>query len=193
VIDQYVSAQGSNRYTVTAGVKSSKPSNPKLPLTDSQIQVLVHSVASQKGGGSGYGHEYHVFLAPGTDECFDNTYTLCYSPDNFATFFFCAYHRSVDCPDIDHVLNSVEPYQDVTGCSETGVQPNGQLTDSTNNVLSHELFETITDPDGEAWWNLTGNGMYGQEIGGECSFINATGFDPSEFYSDGHLYAAQPE
>jgi hypothetical protein len=68
VIDQYVSAQGSNRYTVTAGVKSSKPSNPKLPLTDSQIQVLVHSVASQKGGGSGYGHEYHVFLAPGTDE-----------------------------------------------------------------------------------------------------------------------------
>ena len=36
---------------------------------------------------------------------------------------------------------------------------------------SHETFETITDPDGTAWWNSLDNGLFGQEIGDECSFL----------------------
>jgi hypothetical protein len=70
------------------------------------------------------------------------------------TFAFCAYHSSVQFKDIGHVLYGVEPFQDVPGCSVRPGTPNGQLVDSTNNSLSHELFETISDPDGTAWRRL---------------------------------------
>jgi hypothetical protein len=192
--DGYVGAYGNNRYTVVPGVRSTVPSGTLL--VDSDIEALVHAVASATGQ-TGYGHEYHVFLAPGVDECFDATYSTCYSPDNPPSFYFCAYHSSVDFPDIGHVLYSVEPYQNVAGCSVLPGSPNGELVDSTNSVLSHETFETITDPDGTAWWNSTSNALYGSENGDTCSFIGftatAAGFDPSIWYSQGHVYATQPE
>jgi hypothetical protein len=191
VTDAYVGTTASGRYTVVRGVKSKTPTG-KL-LVDSDIQALVHAVAA-KTGQTGYGHEYHVFLTSGTDECFDNTYTVCYSPDNTATWYFCAYHSSVDFTDIGHVLYSVEPYQNVNGCAvSSNLAPNGLLTDSTNSVLSHETFETITDPDGTAWWNTTSNALYGAEIGDECSFEDATGFFPSLWAVDGKVYSTQPE
>lgn len=138
-----------------------------------------------------------MFLPPGQDECFDSTFAVCYSPDNFDTFYFCAFHGSVDFGDIGHVLYSIEPYQNVPGCQARPGTPNGQLVDSTNSVLSHELFETITDPDGDAWWNSTANGIFGEEIGDECSFIVFTStnayFDPFVYKIDDKLYATQPE
>jgi hypothetical protein len=57
-----------------------------------------------------------------------------------------------DFSDIGHVLFSVEPYQNVPGCSVGTPSPNGVVVDSQASVLSHEMFETITDPDGTAWW-----------------------------------------
>jgi hypothetical protein len=82
------------------------------------------------------------FCPPGTDECFDSSFSVCYSPDNPNTCFFCAYHGSADFSDIGHVLYSVELYQNVPGCSDPPRTPNAQLADSTNDVLSHELLET---------------------------------------------------
>jgi hypothetical protein len=91
----------------------------------------------------------------------------------------------------------VEPFQDNFGCSSRPGTPNGQLADSTNNVLSHEVFETITDPDGTAWWNSLDNGIFGEEIGDECSFLLFTQiavfFDPSDVILHGKSYVAQPE
>ena len=95
------------------------------------------------------------------------------------------------------VYYSAEPFQNVGGCSVQPGTPNGQLTDSTNNVLSHETFETITDPQGSAWWNSADNGLYGQEIGDECSFLFFTTtsvyFGPSFVRLNGNRYAIQPE
>ena len=168
----------------------------RFHLLDIDVLSYVHAVASATGG-SGYGHIFHVFLPPGQDECFDSTFTVCYSPDNSNTFFFCAYHGSVDFTDIGHVLYSVEPYQNVPGCQVRPGTPNGQLVDSTNDVLSHELFETITDPDGDAWWNSTGLGLEGQEIGDECIFLVFTSTnvysDPFIFKIGDDVYATQPE
>lgn len=192
IIDQFVGATASHRYTLSPHNYQIQLGSIAGPLTDADLQGIVALAVAAKGE-AGYTHEYHVFLPPGVDECFDSTFTVCYSPDIPNTFYFCAYHGSFDVPGVGHVLYSVEPYQNVSGCSDTGAVPNGTLTDSTNSVLSHELFETITDPDGDAWWNSTGNGLYGEEIGDECSFINATGFDPSLYYVNGKLYAAQPE
>jgi len=191
IIDQYVGASHNNRYTTGVNfVTTFTP--PATPLTDAFIQAIVASAVSVTGA-VGYGNEYHVFLPPGQDLCFTSGSTICYSPDVPATFYFCAYHGSFDLPGVGHVLYSAEPYAAVPGCSDTGASPNGTVIDSTNNTLSHELFETITDPDGDAWTNTTGNGLYGEEIGDECSFVNATGFDPSIFHVNGKTYAAQPE
>jgi len=62
----------------------------------------------------------------------------------------------------------VEPYQVVSTashstCKQKPPWPNEILAESTFTTLSHEIFETITDPDdvttgsGEAWVNKAGN------------------------------------
>ena len=202
VTDQYVGSTAENRYPVgrRAFTSFTPPFNfttGAVPFTDADLLAVVHAVAS-KTGKTGYGHIYHVFLPQGTDECFDSTYSICYSPDNLTTFGFCAYHGYADFPDIGHVLYSVEPFQNVPGCNDPPTTPNGQLIDSTNDVLSHETFETITDPDLDAWFNAAGNlSLGGQEIGDECVFITFVGNsvygDPGLFTVGEKTYAVQPE
>jgi len=192
--DQYIGLTGDDRYQLGASFKYSY-TPPTTPLTDANMQTVVHA-AALAGGINGYHHIFHVFLPPGQDECFDSTFTTCYSPDNSSTFFFCAYHGSVTFSDVGHVLYTVEPYQNVQGCQVGTDTPNGQLVDSTNDVLAHETFETITDPDIDAWRNLTSNALFLSEIGDECQFIIFVGnnvyFDPDVFQMNGKLFATQP-
>ncbi len=195
VVDQYTGDYADNRYTVGDAFTINYPVTPGKPLTDTDMETIAYSIEKHTGQ-SGYEQFVHVFLPPGQDICFDSSDSVCYSPDNLPTWFFCAYHGSFDS-DLGHTVYSVEPYQNVSGCNVGPNTPNGQLADSTNSVLSHEVFEAITDPDGDAWWNTLNNGLYGQEIGDECSFLlftpNAVYFDPSIVKLDDHFYAAQPE
>jgi hypothetical protein len=194
LVDQYVGLQNSDRYTVGFHAKLDY-TPPVVPLTDLDIQAVVHAVANASGD-VGYGHIYHVFLPPGQDECFDSTFTTCYSPNSPAVFFFCAYHSSVVFADIGEVVYSVEPFQNVPGCQVKPGTPNGQLIDSTNNVLNHEFFEAVSDPDGTAWFDTANVALNGTEIGDSCEFITFVGqtsyFDPSTFKINSHLYAVQP-
>src|SRR5258708_11144782 len=97
--------------------------------------------------------------------------------NNPSTFFFCAYHGSVDFSDIGHVLFTVEPFQAVAGCEVAPPNPNSELADSTNSVLSHELFETITDPDPPTGWVANSSlDEQGFEIGDECQPIGNQNF-----------------
>jgi hypothetical protein len=189
ITDQYVHETASNRYTL--GESAVVPLiNPPKQLSDTDVQTFVHGVAA-KSGETGYGHIYHVFIPPGQDECISIAAQIC------ASNIFCAYHSSVDFPDIGHVLYSVEPFADVPGCQVAPGTPNGTLVDTTNDVLSHELIETITDPDGTAWFDITSGGMFGEEIGDECVFVVFIGqnafSDPVVFDVDGRKYAIQPE
>jgi hypothetical protein len=192
VVDQYIGLFGSNRYTV--GAHATVTYSPQAtPLLDSDIQAIVHAVAAQSGA-SGYGHIYHVFLPPGQDECFDSTLSQCYSPDNNATFYYCAYHSSVDFPDIGHVIYTFQPYQDVTGCQVQPGTPNGMLVDMADDSLDHELIELITDPDGDAWTNTRSVYFSGLEIADECQFFPPQDIDYSEvpsFLIGAHVYAVQ--
>jgi hypothetical protein len=151
-------------------------------------------------GGSGYGHIYHIFIPPGVDMCLVSpSATQCYSPDNPSTWYFCAFHGSIDFSDVGHVLFSVEPYQNVPGCSVPPGSPNGQLKDSTDNVLSHESFEAISDPDGDAWWVQAGTVLNGEEIGDNCirsAYFpqwNSYFWDYGVVRLKGHPYTIQPE
>jgi hypothetical protein len=203
ITDQYVGTTANNRYPVAAHTLISyKPTPKTAPLTDADMLSVVHSVASSLGGLAGYSHIYHVFLPPGQDECFTAKDGICYSPDVPATFVFCGYHSSANFKDIGHVLYSVEPYQNVAGCSVRPGTPNGQLVDSTDNTLSHEQFEMITDPDGTAWFNFSAVVLAGAEIGDQCSFFVVIPtspktaeafFDPSVATIGNHRYAVQPE
>jgi hypothetical protein len=194
VVDQYVGSDEPRRYTLGSSTSVTIPTTPGVPLTDDQIRAAVFAVASATGQ-VGYGHVYHVFLPPGQDECFDSTFSVCFSPDNQATMFFCAYHQSVTFKGLGHVLYSVEPFVDVPRCQVRPGTPNGQLVDSTNTILSHELIETITDPDGDAWWNSLNGEFFGEEIADTCAFqIYALhDYDPSNIIANGKLYAVQPE
>lgn len=203
IVDQYVGANGNGRYTVsnhTVNVNYPDPLDNTKPYTDADMTAIVHAVVShQEEPQTGYENEYHIFLVPGQQECFDSTFSVCYSPFIPASWIFCAYHGSADFPDIGHVIYSVEPYQNVFGCSTRPNGAHGQLADSTNDVLSHETFESITDPDLNAWWNSIGGGMNGEEIGDECVFLSfdANGnflySDASDATLNGRSYIVQPE
>lgn len=164
VVDQYVGVTDDNRYTVGAQGSLSYPAY--TALDDNDILQIAHAAAQALG--TGYGHIYHIFLPKGVDVCFTGT-SICYSPDTPSTFAFCAYHASVDFNDIGHVLYTVEPFQNVNGCRVAQPSPNPPLVDSTANSLSHELFETISDPDGNAWWDRGALVLYGEEIGDTCA------------------------
>jgi hypothetical protein len=195
-LDQYIGISGGVRYTkgtsftATLNVLSPNPGFRNPVISQSDLMTLVYSAAQQVGGG--YGHIFHLFLPPGHDTCGDLS-NNCYSPDHFSTFAFCAYHGWVDYGSGKHYLYSVEPYQDVPGCGIVGgpnaAQNGDDPIDSTDSTLSHELFETITDPDvGSGWFN----GTTGDEIGDPCrSFLytanlNGTNYAIQSEYSDVH-------
>ena len=206
LMDQYTDAFQSHRYTLgtqygTVGYPISTPGIPTATSHTLLVQDIVNlAYAGGSAGGTGYGHIYHIFIPPGVDMCLVSpNATQCYSPDNPSTWIFCAFHGSIDFPDIGHVLVSVEPYQNVNGCSVPPGTPNGQLADSTDNALSHESFEAISDPDGDAWWVHAGTALNGAEIGDSCTrFAYFSQF--KNYYWDygvvnlsGQPYTIQPE
>jgi hypothetical protein len=147
--------------------------------TIADIFSIVFS-ASTAFNASGYRNIFHVFLPQGTDMCIAPGF--CYSPDHPENFAFCAFHGSVDFGPDQHVLFSVEPYQGVDGCVIPGQAPHGVI-DATASTLSHEFFETISDPDGDGWFNF----LTGSEIGDLCF-----AFGNNE-HMNGHDYVVQPE
>jgi hypothetical protein len=118
----------------------------------------------------GYGDQYHIFFAPGIDVCADTAL--------------------MDFTDIGHVLFSIEPHANVNACQVNQSSPNSAETDSRANTLSHELTETITDPDLDAWWNFYGLGNVGQEIDDECADVY---FSYTNTSLNGHWHEVQPE
>jgi len=149
----------------------------------SDIASLVHSAAVSTGA-NGLGTVFHVFLAPGIDTCAGST---CYAPDGKYTFNMCAYHSDTYFSDTGELIFTVEPYQNVSGCVVPAGSPNGALIDSTANLLSHEFFETITDPELNAWYGSNG---LSSEIGDLCAWnlfeptLASTTYEIQKEYSD---------
>ena len=174
VVDQYVNSTASGRYTTNSSTAIELNGTQPHTLTDLQLRALILQGVKflfSQGGGGGDNRMYSIFLPQGQNLCFHNS-SACYCPDNNCnggSFVFCAFHGSFDSTDAVgnpiHVIFQAMPYQDVPGCQVTN-GPNGSHIDSTNNVLSHEIFETITDPDLNAWFHDPG----GAEIGDLCAW-----------------------
>jgi len=182
-VDQYVGTTAANRYPAGTQFSASVAffDSPKM-ISENQILGLVH--AASASGGHGTTHVYHVFLPPGVDHCFD--FGPCYSPDVPSQFVFCAYHSTVTFTDaVGQVFYSVEPYQHVSGCGDVGLSglPNATPVDDTATTLSHEQFETFSDP-------VPGTGFFnnlGGEIGDVCFLFRAN------MTLNAHHYVIQPE
>ena len=192
LVDQYVGSHDRNRYTLSPSFFFAQTNPGVTLLTIDDVGNVVHQAAQT--GGAGLDHIYHLFLPQGIDVCFDAN--DCYSPDDPQTFVFCAFHSDVAFDDTGDVLFTVEPFQNVTGCAVAPPNPNGQLADSTNSVLSHELFETITDPQGDAWVAESSSPEAGNEVGDICQGVadmNGAQIVPTYQLIAGKTYQTQLE
>jgi hypothetical protein len=194
--DQYTGRTTAGRYSVgeSASVTYALYGNV---LYEHELWAIVHSAAKAAGFGAGVGHIYHIFLPEGMDTCLDEK-LQCYSPDNFNAWVFCAYHDAIDFGDSDIgvVFFTVEPYEAVNGCAVTQPYANSKLIDSTNSSLSHETFETITDPlVPTGWTNITTFPESGNEVADECQPPeNSSGnFRVPIFLINGKKYQVQLE
>lgn len=125
---------------------------------------------------TGLNAQYHLFLPPGIDTCFDQ-YGICYSPDNLNSFAFCAYHTAAIAGPGIYLVYSVEPYQNAQvtvngqkfyGCqNQTVPAGTNRLNSGTASTLSHESFEAWSDPlPNTGWFNTWAN----MEIGDVCAY-----------------------
>lgn len=187
VANQYIGVDAQGRFptselNLTGATFAPNSGGVPTATLNNIFQVLFSAAVAT--GATGYENLYHVFLPQGTDMCISAG--NCYSPDNFNTFFFCAFHGSVTfrttAGDLLHVVYSVEPYQDVPGCQPVTGTPHGTI-DATASTLSHEFFEAVTDPDLDAWFNF----LTGEEIADLCQAFN------SDERMGGHNYVLQTE
>ncbi len=178
LVNEYIGSDARKQFPVKELKTTAKFATPEFAILEEIFQVIFSAV--QKTGATGYDAMYHVFLPQGTSMCIDEF--TCYSPDDPANSVFCAFHGSVDFSDTEHVLFSVEPYQAVPGCQLPGQTPHGVI-DATASTLSHEVMETITNPDGDGWFNL----LFGLEMADIC-FAFATNRT-----LNGHDYFVQSE
>jgi hypothetical protein len=195
VVDKYVGTTAKNRYSVGAELTpGSVASNCTSSSFCSENDIVAIALVASASGGTGKGHLYHIFLPQGVDTCFAGN-EQCYSPDDPSHFAFCGYHSAV-ISGPDTIYFTVEPFQQVPGCEVVTPSPNGQLADSTNSVLSHEIFEEFTDPDlGSGWLAINSLNELGFEIGDECQGPPTQAGDAivPTFKINGHQYEIQLE
>ncbi len=132
-------------------------------LTDQQIQTEVQNVIAAQGWTADSSTEFFMFTAKGIGSCFDSSNSEC----AFSTY--CAYHSWISSG-VNAVLYANMPYADTVPANcDVGQHPNNDDADATINVTSHEHNETITDPEGNAWYDRAGF-----ENGDKCAWIFGT-------------------
>jgi hypothetical protein len=164
IVNEYIGGDAFQKFPARDMKTQAVFANPQ----SATLQEIFHIVAdaSSRSGLSGYDAIYHVFLPQGTNMCI--VAGNCYSPNDPASWAFCAFHGGTNLSDGRYVLFTVEPYQGVDGCRLPAQTPNG-LMDATASTLAHELFETITDPDLDGW----SNALFGYEMSDLCFAFGA--------------------
>jgi hypothetical protein len=182
------------------------PNNPARPcVTDAGIQAELKSYIAANGLPRGLANEYVVFLPTGIDSCFDAG-----GPGNTNCSYtgFCGYHSAITLSDASLVVYAVEPQNSDpsygSGCDSQGGDP----AQTTINTTSHEIAESITDPDVVGGWydshvDPKTKQQYG-EVGDMCAWSFKQGDAADSFPGvvpashsnqtiNGHAYLLQTE
>jgi hypothetical protein len=161
-------------------------------VLDSDIQAQVsYALTQNPTWKTGYGSMFFVFTPRNVGSCFDASSGEC------AYTAYCAYHSSFTSGK-NEVIYANQPYTDTSGVGapgacDSGQHPNNDWADATINVVSHEHNESITDPDGTAWFDSSGN-----EIGDKCAWsfgstLGSTAYGAYNQVINGHDYYLQQE
>ncbi|HLX32208.1 MAG TPA: hypothetical protein VKR79_05495 [Gaiellaceae bacterium] len=182
---QYSSSFGGS-YTDTSPLPASgcSDSDTSVCLTDAQEQAEIEKDVSAAGWTAGPNSEFFLFTAKGIGSCI--------SGSECAFTYYCAYHSWIGSGSSE-ILYANMPYADtVPSACDAGQHPNGNDADATINVTSHEHNETVTDENGNAWYDLGG-----YEDGDKCAWIFGTVSGPNgaEYNQtiNGHHYFLQQE
>lgn len=112
------------------------------PLQDSDIQAEVQKEITQNGITPGLNTEFIVFTGAGVQECI--------SAGICTTNVFCAYHGNALTAAGNTVIYTYMPLDNslASGCTaKIGTSPNNQIVaDQEIEFLSHEFFESVSDP-----------------------------------------------
>lgn len=160
-------------------------SQTSVCLSDAQLQQEIANVRAANGWPSGPSSLFFIFTAKGVGSC--------YSSSSCAFSQYCAYHSHFGSGS-SVTLYANQPYTDtVPAACDAGNHPNGDEADPTINVTSHEHNEAITDPLGNAWYDLIG-----YENGDKCAwnFGSQLGGPAGAQYNqliNGHQYELQQE
>ena len=156
-------------------------------ITDSQLQAEIKRVLALKAWSGGLNKVFLVFTSSGEGSCIDSTNSEC------SYTYYCAYH-SYYLAGSTPVVYANEPYGDTTSCQSAGQpSPSGNpVADAAATSASHELTESITDPELNAWYTAQGN-----EIGDLCAYdyglyYNWDGGNANQMWN-GHFYMLQTE
>jgi hypothetical protein len=154
-------------------------------LSDAQLQAEVQRVATAQGWGKGPNKIFFLLTARKVGSCADAS-TCAFSQ-------YCAYHSWIGSGSTE-TLYANQPYTDTVAAScDAKAHPNNSEADPTINVVSHEHNETITDPNGNAWYDLAG-----YENGDKCAWnfgssIGSTAYGAYNQLINGHPYELQQE
>jgi hypothetical protein len=172
-------------------------------VSDNVLQAEVDTVTAANGLPHDLSHIYVVYLPKAVESCFfpgDSTTNNVCTINHYPTAAYCAYHN-MDTNSAVYA-NMVYPiYQSPVGftCGTDArfpveQSPNGNAdADTEISPTSHEINESITDPDTETGWFDSNN----FENGDECAYIFGRTRGPAGgFYNqviNNHNYITQEE
>jgi hypothetical protein len=156
------------------------------PLHDSDIRAEVARAIAANNWVAGPNKMFHVFTGYGIESCFDPS-------NNECTFnVYCAYHSFFTQSSQTMIYSNMPDFNGPSGrCTPRGqLSPNGDYyADPEINILSHELFEAVSDPQLNAWYDA-----FGSEIGDKCAWnFGNVNPDGSNLVLNGHKYLVQLE
>jgi hypothetical protein len=151
-------------------------------ITDAQIETEIQRVMKLEGWTGGIQRIFLLYTSSGEGSCAGSS---CAYSD------YCAYHSYINTS--TPIIYTNEPYGDPNYCQEPGTpSPNGDpAADTAVTAASHEMTESITDPELDAWYTAMGN-----EIGDLCAYNYGTNTwdsgNANQFWSS-HYYELQME
>lgn len=134
-------------------------SNSENCISDTDVRNEVSKVMGIKGWAGGANNLFMVFTSSNEGECMVSDTSCSYSN-------YCGYHNSFTKGSTE-VIYAYLPYGNPSFCQVSGApSPNSfPDADTASTAASHELTESITDPEGDAWFDSSG-----YEIGDECAY-----------------------
>jgi PKD repeat protein len=156
-------AYPASRCTDSNGRREAMP----VCLTDAQLHSQLESYVSAHGLPTGMNVEYFIMTPAGVGSCFDESSAEC------SYTSYCGYHTAAGSPTPLIYADIPWSYQEPNCDTEDYPNPPGYI-DAVLSVFSHELSETMTDPEISAWYQEGGTDA-GDEIGDKCAYVYGSG------------------